>query len=88
MSASAEDLIQARQIIGELLETIELEAYLFEIEPKAGEWELKVECAVEEGWGSFSLMLAEHLPQNRSEREALIKRCREALAACKRERRD
>lgn len=88
MTASSADLIEARQLIEGMLDQLGVEAYLFEIEPNAGQWELKVECAIDEGWGRFSLSLDEPLPQTESEQQELIARCHEALAVCKREARD
>jgi hypothetical protein len=52
MPLSMIDLAQARDAMAGLLDEIGLEAYLFDIQPKNGQWELKVECALEarEGW--------------------------------------
>jgi hypothetical protein len=83
--ANSIDLIRAREVIDTLLQQLDVDAYLFEIEPKAQQWELKVECAVEEGWGSFTLALDEPLPKSEGEQAALLDQCRTALAACKRE---
>jgi len=81
-------LIRAREVIGSVLEQLDVDAYLFEVEPREAQWELKVECAIDEGWGSFTLALEEPLLKSESEQAALLEQCRTALATCKRERRD
>jgi len=86
--ANAIDLIRAREVIGSVLEQLDVDAYLFEVEPREAQWELKVECAIDEGWGSFTLALDEPLLKSESEQAALLEQCRTALATCKRERRD
>lgn len=78
------DLILAREVIENVLNQLEVDAYLFEVEPKTGSWELKVECAIDEGWGSFTLDLAEPLPKGEQEEAMLLERMRTALASCKR----
>lgn len=77
------ELIQAREIIEGVLNRLDVDAFLFEVEPKADSWELKVECAIEEGWGSFTLDLAEPLPKGEDEEAMLLERLRTALASCK-----
>jgi hypothetical protein len=84
MPAKATDLIHAREAIERVLKQLDVDAYLFEIEPKAEQWELKVECAVDQGWGSFTLELNEPLPETENEQAALLDRCRSELASCKR----
>lgn len=88
MSANSIDLIRAREVIGSVLEQLDVDAYLFEVEPKAAQWELKVECAIDEGWGSFTLALEEPMLKGEAEQAQLLERCRSALATCKREQRD
>jgi hypothetical protein len=87
MSANSSDLIRARERIATVLEQLDVDAYLFEIEPGEAKWQLKVECAVDEGWGSFTLALDEPWLQSEGEQTQLLERCRTALAACKRESR-
>jgi hypothetical protein len=52
---SAEELLRAKEATAALLQTLGLEAYLFEVELRGGEWEIKLECAVEGGWQSLNL---------------------------------
>lgn len=88
MTANTIDLIRAREVIGNVLEQLDVDAYLFEVEPKAEQWELKVECAIDEGWGSFTLALENPLIKSEAEQGQLLEQCRTALAECKREQRD
>ncbi len=87
MAMTSSDLIQARILIGGILDELALDAYLFEIEPREDYWELKVECAVEEGWGNYRIALDEqqlHAGFNgESERKALQEQCRQSLASCR-----
>jgi hypothetical protein len=89
MALSMIDLAQARGVIIGLLDEIGLEAYLFEIEPKNAQWELKLECAMEaqEGWESITVEVSRDiLLSSRNDpaaRERLARLLREKLADCK-----
>ena len=52
MDLAARNLDEARQTVGELLEQLGLTAYLFEVEPRADRWEVRVECALDSAWQS------------------------------------
>lgn len=52
---SADELEKATHMAATLLDQLGLAAYLFAIEPRESRWELKVECAVEEGWEAVVL---------------------------------
>lgn len=52
MDLSASNLAEARETVGELLEQLGLTAYLFEVEPRADHWEVRVECALDSAWQS------------------------------------
>jgi hypothetical protein len=47
MMLSERELTQARETVASLLETLGLTAYLFEVEPREGRWEVRVECALD-----------------------------------------
>ena len=87
MTTTSSDFIQARLLIDGILEELELDAYLFEIEPHDGHWELKVECAVDEGWGSYRVTLNEAQVQagfnGEAARNELKQQCRQSLNACR-----
>ena len=59
MTLSVEELVIAREAANAFLEELDLDAYIFEIEPKNTHYELRVECACETdgGWASVSLTL-------------------------------
>ena len=89
MPLSMIDLARARDAMAGLLDEIGLEAYLFDIQPKNDQWELKVECALEsrEGWERITvavpgdiLLASRHDP---AARERLAGLLREKLADCK-----
>lgn len=89
MALSMLDLAQAREAMAGLLDEIGLEAYLFDIQPKDAQWELKVECALDsrEGWERIVLavpgdilLASRHDP---AARERLAGLLRERLADCK-----
>jgi hypothetical protein len=50
MTLATGELGKAREAASALLETLELDAYLFVVEPREETWELKVECAISQGW--------------------------------------
>ena len=50
MALSTIDLAKARDTIAGLLEELAPETYLIEVEPRDSQWEIKIECAVKEGW--------------------------------------
>ena len=55
MAGLGADLEGATEAASALLKELGLEAYLFVIEPREGDWELKLECAVKEGWQTVTL---------------------------------
>lgn len=59
MSLSIEELITVREAANAILEELELDAYLFEVEPRDAHYEIQLECAsaIDGGWMSISLML-------------------------------
>ncbi|MDX1251097.1 MAG: hypothetical protein IDH49_02345 [Gammaproteobacteria bacterium] len=87
MPTSITELAAAKGAAAALLDELGLEAYLFEVEPREGQWELRVECAVEAGWES--VMLPVDKPKLLASREdaavhaELLAAWRERLAACK-----
>lgn len=70
-----------------LLEQLGLEAYLFEVEPRPGPWEVRVECANPDGWQS--VILAVELDRllgsrsNGADRTRLLEDWGERLAECR-----
>lgn len=50
VALSTGELIAAKDAVVRLLEELRLAAYLFEVEPREGAWELRMECELEDGW--------------------------------------
>lgn len=50
MATSTDELLKATEAARALLDQLHLSAYTFEVEPREGSWEVRVECAVAEGW--------------------------------------
>lgn len=86
MAWSGADLEHATEAAGALLKELGLEAYLFAIEPRDGEWELKLECAVREGWQMVTLPVdIELLLASRTEDDArarLLRNWSAGIRAC------
>lgn len=52
MELTERNLTEAKETVRNLLEQLGLTAYLFEVEPHADRWEVRVECALDSGWQS------------------------------------
>jgi len=61
MSISQREIIEARDTVQALLEQLGLSTYLFEVEPRANHWEVRVECAPDSGWQSSVLNVEEKI---------------------------
>ena len=57
MELTARNLDEARETVGKLLQELGLSAYLFEVEPYADHWKVRVECAHNSGWQSSILVV-------------------------------
>jgi hypothetical protein len=86
MSLSIIELAQVREVVTTLLDELQLDAYLFEVEPLEGQWEIKIECAVTGGWETVRLTATREILLRGSDdavaHEVLLDNWREALAAC------
>ncbi len=89
MLLAINEIACAREAVTGLLEELGLDAYLFEIEPYDTRWELKVECAIVEGWKTTDLHVPKKILQDSLDDTAIHKRLleewRHSLAACKTE---
>jgi hypothetical protein len=85
MLLSAAELAEAKDAAGMLLDTLGLEAYLYQVEPRDGSWEMRVDCATADGWQSLTVRLEkELLLASRTEaaaRERVLRMLREKLSA-------
>jgi len=81
------ELAETRETITKLLDELQLEAYLFEIKPQDGQWQLTVECTVDEGWETVKLKANKDYIQHGANdallHQLLFDEWREALSACK-----
>lgn len=90
MTLSAKELVIVRESASAILEELELDAYLFEVEPKDSHYELLVECAceIDGGWASMSLMLPKEKVlagfDDLEVRRQLFEYWNKKLSACKR----
>jgi len=86
MRVSMNDLAGAREAVGRLLEELQLDAYIFEVEPHEGQWEIRVECAAAGGWETCRLTAdKEYLLRGSDDaiaHQLLIDNWREALSDC------
>jgi hypothetical protein len=87
MFASTLELAQVREVVTSLLDELCLDAYLFEVEPREGQWEVTVECAVAEGWERVRLTADKVLllqgMDDGDARARLLGDWRAALSGCK-----
>jgi hypothetical protein len=88
MTLSMNELAQAREVVSKVLDELGIDAYLFEVEPREGQWEITVECAVADGWETCRLTAdKEYLLRGVDDalvHEVLSDNWREALAGCRR----
>lgn len=86
MSISMNELVQVREVTRKILDELQLDAYLFEVEPREGQWEIKVECAINEGWETVMLGVKKDLLlrgiDDAVAHQLLLDDWREALSAC------
>jgi uncharacterized protein YmfQ (DUF2313 family) len=90
MPTSTDELLKATDAVRTLLDQLRLSAYTFEVEPREGGWEVRVECAVAEGW-QRSVLAADKASllasaQDPGARERLLADWGKHLAACSRDR--
>ena len=87
MNQSITELAEIRESVSRLLDELQLEAYLFEIEPQEEQWQLTVECAINEGWETVKLKANKdyflHGTDDAIVHQLLIDEWRESLSACK-----
>ncbi|HKJ77397.1 MAG TPA: hypothetical protein VKA64_09350 [Gammaproteobacteria bacterium] len=86
MDVSTVELSRARELVGDVLDEIGIDAYLFDIEPGEPDWQVRVECAVEGGWTRHTTVVAKERLLEASEdadaRRALREEWERALGAC------
>jgi hypothetical protein len=86
---SSIELAKSREVINDMLEQLGLQTYLFEVEPREGMWEVRVECATAAGeWQSIAIPL-DHAELTASlsddaARKSVLAKLATHIAACKR----
>lgn len=92
MTLSVEELVIVREAANAILEELELDAYLFEVEPQNSHYELLVECACETngGWASLSLTVPKDMMlagfDDANIKRQLFEYWNKKLSACKRKK--
>ena len=63
MSISTLDLAKARESANALLEELQLDAFLYAVEPRDDVWEITIECAcqVDGGWETIMLQVPKRM---------------------------
>lgn len=77
MPTSSDELLKATEAARALLDQLQLSAYTFEVEPREDGWEVRVECAVADGW-QRSVLAADKLLLLASAKDAAV--CKRLLA--------
>ncbi len=89
MPLSIVELSKTREIASSILEELQLDAYLFEVEPRDETWELKIECAceVDGGWETITLQVPKQMFlesfNDETAKERLFEYWKRKLADCK-----
>ena len=86
MRLSTDELARARRVVGELLDDLGIESYLFEVEPGEGDWELWIECAISEGWSRHRVAVEKdrllRADDDAAVRRELVRTWEKALGPC------
>ena len=82
------ELAQAKEAVSALLDQLGVAEYLFEVEPRSGLWEVRIDCAAEDGWQSLSLPVDVtdllQVAHNPTRRQQLITEWSAKLCGCSR----
>ena len=80
---STNELAAARCAVASLLDALDLEGYLYELEPADDHWDIKVECARAGQWAVVTLAVERgqllESPRNEAIRGALLDQWHQAL---------
>jgi hypothetical protein len=89
MSVSTYELARARESANTLFEELQLDAFIYELEPRDEVWELTIECACEAdgGWETVKLQMPKEMLlesfDDEMAREKLLAYCKKLLEDCK-----
>ena len=83
---SIAELAQVRTNLDKIFDELKLDAYIYEVEPEDGQWQLTIECATESGWQTVKFSAnEEYLLRGVDDaivHDVLLDGLREALSAC------
>ena len=84
---SIAELAQVRINLDKILDELQLDAYIYAVEPQSRQWQLTIECATENGWETVKFSAdEEYLLRGVDDavvHDVLIDGLREALCACR-----
>ena len=89
MVLSTLELAKAREAASAILEELQLDAYIYEVEPQNGDWELKIECAcdIDGGWETITLKVPKQMlldsDRTHSAKKSLFAYWKKKLNRCK-----
>ena len=89
MSISTLELAKARETTSALLDELQLDAFIYEVEPRDDIWELTIECAcdIDGVWETITLKVPKSLLldsfDNENARHDLVEYWKKMLADCK-----
>jgi hypothetical protein len=89
MTTTTHELARARDNAQRILEALELDAYIYSVEPRSEVWELTVECAseIDGGWETVVLEVPGKMLLDRFDdqlaRQRLFAYWQKKLSACK-----
>lgn len=89
MSISTLELAKARETASALLDELQLDAFIYEVEPRDDIWELTIECAcdIDGVWETITLKVPKSLLldsfDNENARHDLVEYWKKMLADCK-----
>jgi hypothetical protein len=89
MSISTLDLAKARESANTILEELQLDAFIYAVEPRDDVWELTIECAceVDGGWETIVLKVPKRMLLNSFDddkaKQQLFEYWKKMLADCK-----
>ncbi len=82
------DLVMARELLAAVLDQLELDAYLFDVEPGEQGWIVRVECPTSSGWELVELSLSHDELRRASGESRVLEQLRKDLSGrltdCKR----
>ena len=89
MAISTLELAKARESASTILEELQLDAFIYEVQPRDDVWELTIECAceVDGGWETVVLQVPKRMLLDGFDddkvKQQLTEYCKKMLADCK-----